>query len=101
MSINARGNNWALTKYITATSYTVTDSDSMIVINASSSTITLPAPSSLYDGRIVEVQNAVLGGSCLINSLGTIVGESTTITDYQRRSLVCVYNGSSWVWICR
>lgn len=101
MSINARGNNWALTKYITASSYTVTDSDSMIVINAASSTITLPSPSNLYDGRIVEVQNAVLGGSCTINSLGTIVGESTTITNYQRRSLVCVYNGSSWIWICR
>lgn len=100
MSINARGNNWTLVKNITAATYTVTDSDSTLINLNTNSIITLPTPSSLYDGRIITVRGGLLGSTTTVNSLGDIVGTpSVVITNYEKRDFLCYFNSVQWQWV--
>jgi hypothetical protein len=93
--INARGNSWRLTKYLT-TNYTVLDTDDTLIIRATGVVITMPAPSSAYEGRVVTVRCA--GGSFSGNVSGVIVG-SSSLSGLTKLEFMCYNTGSGYFWV--
>ena len=96
--INSRTNTWRPIKYVSS-DYVVQDTDDTIVVRANFSSITLPTPGSVYEGRVVTVQAAGIGYGTTVVSSGTIVGVSPVVSNYSKISLICVNNNSSWIWI--
>ena len=95
LSINAKGNSWRLTKYLTA-NYTVLDTDDTLIIRATGVTISMPAPSAAYEGRIITIRCA--GGSNSANMSGSIVG-SAAVTGLQKLEYMCYNTGSAYFWV--
>lgn len=92
--INAKGNSWRLTKYIT-TNYTVLDTDDTLIIRANGVVITMPTPSSAYEGRIITVRCS--GGSNSANMTGSIVG-SSAVSGTMKLEFMCFANNSGFFW---
>lgn len=100
MSINARGNSWRLIKNISTATYTILDTDDVVINLNTNSVFTLPAASSLYEGRVVQIRGGLLGSTVTVNSLGTIVGgPSVVITNYDKREFLCYFNSVQWQWV--
>lgn len=95
LSINAKGNSWRLTKYIT-TNYTVLDTDDTLIIRANGVVITMPTPSSAYEGRIITVRCS--GGSNSANMTGSIVG-SSAVSGTMKFEFMCYNTGSAFFWV--
>jgi hypothetical protein len=98
--INSRTNVWLPTVYVSS-NYTVKDTDCLIVIRGNFSDLTIPTPSAQYEGRKIFFQCAGIGYSTTVQALsGSIVGNgNTVITNYNKLEVVCVNDGSSWIWI--
>lgn len=99
--INSRTNSWRPLKYV-SNNYVVQDTDDTIVVRGNFSNVTLPAPSTQYEGRLITVQAAGIGyGTTVIAASGSIVGSGTTVYNYSKVECICVSDGSSWIWIAR
>ena len=85
---------------ISTATYTILDTDDVVINLNTNSVFTLPAASSLYEGRVVQIRGGLLGSTVTVNSLGTIVGgPSVVITNYDKRDFLCYYNSVQWQWV--
>lgn len=97
--INSRTNFWSPVKYVSS-NYTVLDGDATIGIRNNFSNITLPTASALYEGRKVTFIGLGIGyGTTIIAATGSIVGGNTVVSNYSKVEVVCLNNGSSFVWV--
>lgn len=99
VSINSTANSWRKQTNVN-TNYTVTDSDDTICVQGYV-TVTLPNPTVDYRGRIVTVLGVISGISWNVASLGNIVGDTGTQTDYNELTCKCCFNGTNYVWIVK
>lgn len=100
-SINFKGNSWRYLKNISTATYTILDTDDVLINLNTNSIFTLPAASSLYEGRLVQIRGGLLGSTVTVNSLSTIVGSpSVVITNYDKRDFLCYFNSVQWQWAC-
>lgn len=99
ISINSTANSWRKQTNVN-TSYTVLDTDDTICVQGYS-TVTLPNPSVDYRGRIVTVLGVITGISWNVNSVGSVVGDTGTMIDYDEVTCKCVFDGSGYKWIVK
>ena len=102
--INSKANSWLPVWNTNATAYTVKDADAVVNCNGPSTTVTLPDPSSTYEGRIVRVIACGIGVSVTLSCPGgasLLVGASTSFSNYASREATCLGGASGWVWVLR
>lgn len=75
--------------------YTATSTDSVILANGSSITVTLPAASSAGAGRTYSIKNINTTGLTIASNGGTIDG-ATTVAVSQWAARTLVSDGSNW-----
>jgi hypothetical protein len=95
MVINAKGNSWRLVKYVTS-NYIVLDTDDTIIIRANGLSITLPAPSASYEGRIVTLRSAQVGYTAAV--IGSIVGV-ISLSGLGKLEYMCYNTGAGYFWV--